>query len=506
MSETIAHPFSTATGTDVRVRFCPSPTGTPHVGLIRTALFNWAYARHTGGTFIFRIEDTDPARDTEESFVQLLDALRWLRLDWDEGVEVGGPHAPYRQSERYDIYRDVIEQLKASGHIYESFATGEEIEVRNVALGRDPKAGYDNFERDLTEEKKAAFRAEGRSPALRLKVPDTDISFDDLVRGEITFPAGSFSDFVVVRPNGHPLYPFVNPVDDAMMGVTHVLRGEDLLSSTPRQIALYHALIDIGLATFVPRFGHMPYVMGEGNKKLSKRDPESNLFHHRARGFVPEGLVNYLSLLGWSLSSDRDVFTIDEMIAAFDVVDVLPNPARFDLKKAESLNGDHIRLLEPADFAARVIPYLVAAGDVSEPLSEVQQAILEAAAPLVQERIALLGEAPGMLGFLFIGGDSLVYQPDALASLPKNAREILAASTAALLDIPEAEWTHDRVHTSLTETLIDGLALKPRVAFGPLRVAVSGRRISPPLFESMEILGKAESVLRLARLAATTPE
>jgi glutamyl-tRNA synthetase len=506
MSDTIAHPFSTATGTDVRVRFCPSPTGTPHVGLIRTALFNWAYARHTGGTFIFRIEDTDPARDTEESFVQLLDALRWLRLDWDEGVEVGGPHAPYRQSERYDIYRDVIEQLKASGHIYESFATGEEIEVRNVALGRDPKAGYDNFERDLSDEKKAAFRAEGRSPALRLKVPDTDISFDDLVRGEITFPAGSFSDFVVVRPNGHPLYPFVNPVDDAMMGVTHVLRGEDLLSSTPRQIALYHALIDIGLATFVPRFGHMPYVMGEGNKKLSKRDPESNLFHHRARGFVPEGLVNYLSLLGWSLSSDRDVFTIDEMIAAFDVVDVLPNPARFDLKKAESLNGDHIRLLEPADFAARVIPYLVAAGDVTEPLSEVQQAILEAAAPLVQERIALLGEAPGMLGFLFIGGDSLVYQPDALASLPKNTMEILAASTAALLDIPEVEWTHDRVHTTLTETLIDGLALKPRVAFGPLRVAVSGRRISPPLFESMEILGKAESVLRLARLAASTLE
>ncbi|HSP52791.1 MAG TPA: glutamate--tRNA ligase [Cryobacterium sp.] len=506
MSETIAHPFSTATGTDVRVRFCPSPTGTPHVGLIRTALFNWAYARHTGGTFIFRIEDTDPARDTEESFVQLLDALRWLRLDWDEGVEVGGPHGPYRQSERYDIYRDVIEQLKESGHIYESFATGEEIEVRNVALGRDPKAGYDNFERDLSEEKKAAFRAEGRSPALRLKVPDTDISFDDLVRGEITFPAGSFSDFVVVRPNGHPLYPFVNPVDDAMMGVTHVLRGEDLLSSTPRQIALYHALIDIGLATFVPRFGHMPYVMGEGNKKLSKRDPESNLFHHRARGFVPEGLVNYLSLLGWSLASDRDVFTIEEMIAAFDVVDVLPNPARFDLKKAESLNGDHIRLLDPADFATRVIPYLVAAGNVTEPLSEVQQAILEAAAPLVQERIALLGEAPGMLGFLFIGGDSLVYQPDALASLPKNSQVILAASTDALLDIPEAEWTHDRVHTTLTETLIDGLALKPRVAFGPLRVAISGRRISPPLFESMEILGKAESVLRLTRLAASTLE
>ncbi len=176
-------------------------------------------------------------------------------------------------------------------------------------------------------------------------MPDTDLSFDDLVRGEITFPAGSFTDFVVVRPNGAPLYTFVNPVDDALMGITHVLRGEDLLSSTPRQIALYHALIEIGVTTFIPRFGHLPYVMGEGNKKLSKRDPESNLFHHRDRGFIPEGLVNYLSLLGWSLSHDRDVFSIDEMTAAFDVVDVNPNPARFDLKKAESINGDHIRLL-----------------------------------------------------------------------------------------------------------------------------------------------------------------
>jgi glutamyl-tRNA synthetase len=506
MSETTEHPFSTATGADVRVRFCPSPTGTPHVGLIRTALFNWAYARHTGGTFIFRVEDTDPARDTEESYLQLLDALRWLRLDWDEGVDVGGPNAPYRQSQRYDIYRDVIEKLKVSGHLYESFATGEEIELRNVSLGRDPKTGYDNFERDLTEEQKAAYRAEGRQPALRLKVPEGDTSFDDLVRGEITFPAGSFSDFVLVRPNGHPLYPFVNPVDDALMGVTHVLRGEDLLSSTPRQIALYHALIDIGLTTFIPRFGHLPYVMGEGNKKLSKRDPESNLFHHRARGFIPEGLVNYLSLLGWSLSSDRDIFSIDEMVAAFDVADVLPNPARFDLKKAESINGDHIRLLDAADFADRVVPYLVAAGDVSEPLSAADQAILTAAAPLVQERIALLGEAPGMLGFLFTAGDKLVYQEDARGSLPQNAREILTASSAALANIPETEWNTEHVHSTLTGTLIDGLGLKPRVAFGPLRVAVSGRRVSPPLFESMEILGKNESVARLDRLASTLVE
>ncbi|GAB3120918.1 glutamate--tRNA ligase [Glaciibacter psychrotolerans] len=503
MSETISHPFSTATGTDVRVRFCPSPTGTPHVGLIRTALFNWAYARHTGGKLIFRIEDTDAARDSEESFGQILEGLRWLNLDWDEGVDAGGPHGPYRQSERSDIYRDVIAQLVASGHIYESFATGEEIEARNVSLGRDPKMGYDNFERDLTSEQKAAYRAEGRSPALRLRVPDEDLSFDDLVRGEITFPAGSFSDFVVVRPNGHPLYPFVNPVDDALMGVTHVLRGEDLLSSTPRQIALYHALIDIGLATFVPRFGHLPYVMGEGNKKLSKRDPSSNLFHHRDRGFIPEGLVNYLALLGWSLTHDRDVFSIDEMIAAFDVENVNPNPARFDLKKAESINGDHIRLLDTADFAERTIPYLVAAGVLSEPLTDEQRAVLSAAAPLVQERIALLGEAPAMLGFLFRPGADLVHEADARASLPQNAGEILDASAAALGDIPESEWNTERVHVTLTEALIETLALKPRVAFGPLRVAISGRKVSPPLFESMEILGKTESLARLARLSDT---
>ena len=503
MSETTVHPFSTATGTDVRVRFCPSPTGTPHVGLIRTAMFNWAYARHTGGKLIFRIEDTDAARDSEESFGQIIEGLRWLHLDWDEGVEIGGPHGPYRQSERYSIYRDVIEQLTASGHIYESFATGEEIEARNVSLGRDPKMGYDNFERDLSAEQRAAYRAEGRVPALRLRVPDTELSFDDMVRGEITFPAGSFSDFVVVRPNGHPLYPFVNPVDDALMGVTHVLRGEDLLSSTPRQIALYHALIDIGLATFVPRFGHLPFVLGDKNKKMSKREPESNLFHHRDRGFIPEGLINYLALLGWSISHDRDVFSLDELVAAFDVVDVNPNPARFDIKKAESINGDHIRLLERADFAQRVIPYLVAAGVVSEPLTSVEQAILTAAAPLIQERIALLGEAPGMLGFLFVTSGDLVHETDALASLPQNASDILDAAGTALLNIPDTEWTHERVHTVLTETLVDGLGLKPRVAFGPLRVAVSGRRVSPPLFESMEILGKAESVARLGRLSST---
>ena len=490
--------FSSATGSDVRVRFCPSPTGTPHVGLIRTALFNWAYARHTGGTMVFRIEDTDQARDSEESFHQVLDALRWLGIDWDEGVETGGPHEPYRQSQRGEIYAEVIEKLRTSGHLYESYLTPDEVEARNLAADRDPKMGYDNSERSLSEEQKVAYRAQGREPALRLRVPDTDLSFVDLVRGEITFPAGSFVDFVVVRPNGQPLYTFVNPVDDALMGVTHVLRGEDLLSSTPRQIALYHALIEIGVATAIPQFGHLPYVMGEGNKKLSKRDPESNLFHHRDRGFIPEGLLNYLSLLGWSLAPDRDVFTMDEMTAAFDVSDVNPNPARFDVKKAESINGDHVRQLSIDDFVERSIPYCSGAGLFNDVPRPSERALLAAAAPLVQERVSLLGEVPGMVAFLFTADDDLEIEADARASLSDDAAAVLDAGLAALEPLDPFEPA--AIEEALRDALVDGLGLKPRIAFGALRVAVSGRRVSPPLFESMQLLGRDSTLARVRAL------
>lgn len=502
MSAFASLPFSTATGSDVRVRFCPSPTGTPHVGLVRTALFNWGYARHTGGTFVFRIEDTDAARDSEESYEQIIEALTWLGLNWDEGIGVGGPNEPYRQSQRTDIYLDIVERLKAAGHLYESYSTAEEIDARNDANGRARQLGYDNFDRDLTEEQRAAFRAEGREPALRLRVPDVELGFTDLVRGDITFPIGSTTDFVVVRPNGAPLYTLVNPVDDALMGVTHVLRGEDLLSSTPRQIALYLALIDIGVTTCIPRFGHLPYVMGEGNKKLSKRDPESNLFHHRDRGFVPEGLLNYLALLGWGFSADRDVFSRDEFASAFDVENVNPNPARFDLKKAEAINGDHIRALDPADFAARIVPYLAAAGLVDAEPSPAHAALIASAAPLIQERTNLLGEAPGMLGFLFTATESLAHEEDALAMLGANAVEVLSAARASLERIPGERWIAAEIEEALRGALIDGLGLKPRDAFGPVRVAASGRRVSPPLFESLELLGPVDTLARIDRLAA----
>jgi glutamyl-tRNA synthetase len=497
----ITAPFSTATGTDVKVRFCPSPTGTPHVGLIRTALFNWAYARHTGGTFLFRIEDTDAERDSEESFDMILDALGWLGLNWDEGVNVGGPAEPYRQSERTHIYQEVVEKLKASGHIYESYLTGEEIDERNKAAGRAVQLGYDNSERNSTDEERAAYKAQGRSPALRLRVPDVDITFTDLVRGEITFPAGSFPDFVVVRPNGQPLYTLVNPVDDALMGVTHVLRGEDLLSSTPRQIALYNAMFEAGITKFIPQFGHLPYVMGEGNKKLSKRDPQANLFHHRDRGFIPEGLLNYLALLGWGLSADQDIFTMDELAAAFDVKNVNPNPARFDQKKADAINASHIRLLSPEDFKSRVVPYLQSVGIVGVTLSAKENDILDAACPLIQERVTVLSEAPELLSFLFKTVDQIKIDEDALAGMPENVAEVLAAAVAALQDINENDFKTEAVQNALNTALIEVLELKPRFAFGPLRTGISGRRISPPLFESMEILGKSETIARLEAFA-----
>ncbi len=482
----------------VRVRFCPSPTGTPHVGMVRTALFNWAYAKHTGGTFVFRIEDTDAARDSEESYGQIIEAMKWLGLDWDEGIDVGGPHGPYRQSQRGDIYAEVIEKLKAGGHIYESYSNAEEIEARHRAAGRDPKLGYDGYDRDLTEEQIAEFKAQGREPVWRVRMPDEDITFTDMVRGDITFKAGSVPDFVVVRANGQPLYTLVNPVDDALMGITHVLRGEDLLSSTPRQIVLYEHLKAIGVAERTPEFGHLPYVMGEGNKKLSKRDPESNLFHHRDNGFIPEGFINYLALLGWSIAADRDIFSVDELIEAFDIHDVLPNPARFDVKKATAINADHIRMLGVEDFAQRLVPYLQAAEVLPQEPSDEQLAVLKEAAPLVQTRMNLLSEAPDLLRFLFVSDDNFEFYEDGLKTLKDTAPQVLDQAIEALE--PITDWTTDTLHTALQESLVDKAGIKPRLAFGPLRVAVSGRRISPPLFESMEILGKDSSMFRLNKL------
>jgi glutamyl-tRNA synthetase len=483
----------------VRVRFCPSPTGNPHVGLVRTALYNWAFARHHGGTLVFRIEDTDAARDSEESYAQLLDAMRWLGFDWDEGPEVGGPYAPYRQSQRMDLYADVARKLLEAGHAYRCYCTADELEERRqAARAAGRPSGYDGHCRDLTPEQIDQYEREKRDAIVRFRMPDRTITFDDLVRGEISFTAENVADYGIVRANGAPLYTLVNPVDDALMGITHVLRGEDLLSSTPRQIALYEALGAIGVTDGrVPRFGHLPYVMGEGNKKLSKRDPQASLNLYRERGFLPEGLLNYLALLGWSLAEDRDFFTMAEMVEAFDLARVNGNPARFDLKKAEALNAQHLRALAPAEFVRRLIPYLAAAGlFAAEGPTDQQLDLLIAAAPLVQERMVTLGEVVGMLGFLFVRPEEFAVDPaDREKVLTADARPVLEESVKALEGL--AEFTPEAIQEALRAVLVEGLGIKPKLAFTPLRVAVTGRRVSPPLFESMELLGRDETLRRL---------
>ena len=474
----------------VRVRFCPSPTGTPHVGLVRTALFNWAYARHCEGTFVFRIEDTDAARDSEESYEAILDALRWLGLDWDEGPEIGGPHAPYRQSQRGELYRDVIAKLQQAGEAYLAYSTPEEVEARHLAAGRNPKLGYDNFDRHLTGAQRAEFAAQGRQPVLRLRMPEEDITWHDLVRGETTFAAATVPDFALTRASGDPLYTLVNPVDDALMRITHVLRGEDLLPSTPRQIALHRALIRIGVGEVIPQYAHLPTVLGDGTKKLSKRDPQSNLFLHRDRGFLPEGLLNYLALLGWGIADDRDVFSLPEMVRAFDVIDVNSNPARFDQKKADAINAEHIRMLEPADFATRLRVFFDAHGRDTG----LDNDGFATAAALVQTRVVVLSDGWEFLKFLNDG----VYAIDPKAGakeLTGDAVDVLDSALGALDGLPE--WTAGAIEEALKGALIDGLGLKPRKAFGPVRVAVTGAAVSPPLYESMELLGRGRSMHRL---------
>lgn len=469
--------------------------------MVRTALFNWAYARHTGGKLIFRIEDTDAARDSEESYQAIVESLEWLGLTWDEGINVGGPDAPYRQSQRMDIYAEALKKLIDAGYVYPAYSTTEEVKERHVAAGRDPQLGYDNFDRDLTDEQIAAFEAEGRKPVWRFKMPNKVWQWHDLVRGDMTFQPETQPDYVVARSNGAPLYTLVNPLDDAIMGITHTLRGEDLLSSTPRQLALYEALIDLGYAKQTPQFGHLPFVMGEGNKKLSKRDPESNLFNHRDAGIIPEGMINYLALLGWSLSADQDIFSVDEMVKAFDVNDVLGNPARFDEKKLLSINADHIRLLEPRDFANRLRAYLTEYTDFPADYDANKFAI---AADLVQTRIKTLGEAYGLLKFLIVSDDDLeLNEKAARKNLKDDAVQPLEEGIAALEGIDD--WSTANIEKALSEALIERLELKPRKAYGALRVAISGEQVSPPLFESMELLGKESTLNRLRKARAVTP-
>jgi glutamyl-tRNA synthetase len=486
----------------VRVRFAPSPSGDLHVGNIRTALYDWAFARHTGGTFVLRIEDTDQTRVTREYIDSATGTLRWLGLDWDEGPVVGGPYGPYRQSERLDLYAGWARRFLETGHAYHCYCTTEELAQRRAAAraGAAGPTGYDGHCRDLSPEQVAAYQGEGRKPVVRFRMPGGSTTFTDLVLGEVTVDHAHVPDFVLVRADGSPLYTLAVAVDDVLMKITHVVRGQDLLSSTPRQIAVYRGM-GVPAGEF-PVFAHLPYVLGKDGQRLSKRNGVVSVNWYTQEGFLPEAICNYLALLGWSPGENRESFTLAEMAAEFDLARVNKTAAQFDPAKLEAINGDKIRALDPADFAARITPFLRRAKLIADPVSEQEARLIEAGAPLIQERISRLTEAVDMLGFLFTGEADFTVDPgDAAKVLTPEAAPVLKAAEAALAEV--MPWTAESIKEALHRALVDGLGLRPRQAFAPVRVAVTGRKVSPPLYESIELLGRDRTLGRLAR--ALTP-
>jgi glutamyl-tRNA synthetase len=476
----------------VKVRFAPSPTGDLHVGNIRTALFDWAYARHTGGTFLFRIEDTDTTRVTDEYVQAAIDTLKWLGLNWDEGPEVGGDNGPYLQSQRLDIYAKWAQTFLDNKDAYHCYCSPDELEaVREAQRKANVAPGYNGHCRELTPEQIAAYKAEGRGAVVRMRMPEGTTTFTDEIRGDVTFDHAFVPDFVLVRADGSPLYTLAVAVDDILMKVTHVLRGEDLLSSTPRQIRVYQAM---GVAPEdYPVFAHLPFVMGQDNAKLSKRNGEVSIAWYRQAGYLPEAICNYLALLGWSPGDDRENITMAELCELFTVEKVHSSPARFDMKKLEAINGDNIRALTIDEFLSWSLPFLKDAGIITGTDSEV--ALVRSALPLIQERIVTLSEVPAMLAFLF----TTAFAVDE-ASAPKIAdAESKKILKRALSDLtPLASWDHASIEAVLRASLIEEMGLKPRIAFTALRIAATGSTISPPLFESMELLGKEVSLERIA--------
>ena len=479
------------TNKEIRVRFAPSPTGDLHVGNIRTALFDWAFARHTGGTFIFRIEDTDKERVTDEYIQRAIDTLKWLGLNWDEGPEVGGPNGPYLQSERLHIYKEWADKFLATGAAYHCYCSAEELEAeRERQRAANVAPGYGGTCRTLTSEQIAKHQSEGRKPVLRMRMDDGVTTFVDEIRGEVSFDHKYVPDFVLMRADGSPLYTLAVAVDDVLMNVTHVLRGEDLLSSTPRQIQVYKAM---GLKPEqYPTFAHLPFVMGQDNAKLSKRNGEVSIAWYREQGFLPEAICNYLALLGWSPGDDREDITMKELVELFEVHDVHSSPARFDMKKLEAINGDKIRALSAAEFLNWSLPFLKHAGVISGSPAELE--IVKKALPIIQERIVKLAEIPAMLKFLFV--EKLEIEAESKSKIQDEQSKNVLSRTLEVLE-PLDSWNHETIEAALREALIDELGLKPRIAFGAVRIAATGSHISPPLFESMELLGKEASISRI---------
>ncbi|MCL2492219.1 MAG: glutamate--tRNA ligase [Coriobacteriia bacterium] len=475
----------------VRVRFAPSPTGELHLGGARTAIYNWAFARNNDGVFMLRIEDTDPERSTPENTAQILRSMRWLGLDWDEGPEIGGAFGPYFQTERFDNYVAALEKLKDNGSVYPCFCTPDELTAkREAARKTGGYSGYDRTCRTLSLEDARRRIDAGEPHVWRLAIPldQEDITINDLVHGETVFPLTALDDYIVARTDGTPTYNFAASVDDTDMQITHVIRGDDHMSNTPKQ-----ALTIQALGAPLPQYAHLPMIWGPDGKKLSKRHGATSVEAYRDEGIVPEALLNYLALLGWSLDGETTVIDADTLTENFSMDRISKNPAIFDTAKLEWLNGVYLRDMEPAEFAPYMVEALAKEGlsDVGD--YEQRTEWFHELAPLVNERIKLTTEIVPMIGFLFV--DEVQIDESARAKVldKEGAREAVAAAREALADI---EWDLPSIESAL-QALPAQLDAKPRLVFQPLRVALTGTTISPPLFESMLLLGKEKTLKRL---------
>jgi glutamyl-tRNA synthetase len=479
----------------VRVRYAPSPTGSFHVGGARTALYNWLFARHTGGRFILRIEDTDRTRYRPDALADLLDGLRWLGLDWDEGPEVGGPFGPYTQSERLPIYQEHARRLVAKGEAYPCFCTPERLAaVREEQRRRGEAPGYDRACRELTRRQIAEYEAQGITPVIRLRVPlEGQTTIHDLIRGDITVDNHSLDDLILLKSDGFPTYHLANVVDDHLMEISHVMRGDEWIPSTPRHVLLYQAF-----GWDPPEFAHLPLILNPtGKGKLSKRKAKGPggedylvmVHEFRQAGYLPEAMFNFLALVGWAYSEQEDLFSREQAVASFDIARISKSPAVFSYDKLNWMNGVYIRQLPIEELAKRLVPVLAQAG------IRVSAAQAIKVAQLVRERITTLNDAPRLVDFAF--ADTIDYDPALLIQknmTPEDAMRALAAAHAALEAAPSfAEQALEEV----LRPLAGSLGLKAGQLFGTIRVAVTGRTVAPPLFGTLELVGREKVLARL---------
>ena len=487
---------------DVRVRFAPSPTGKLHIGGARTAIYNWAFARANGGTFILRIDDTDPTRSTDENTQIILRAMKWLGLDWDEGPDVGGPHAPYAQTERLDLYKQAAQKLWDEGHAYPCFCTKKQLEAdRKAAQERkDPFQGYQRRCRNLSREEAQARIDAGEPYVLRIKVPEDrgDVVIEDAVHGRVVFDAKELDDFVIFRSDGTPTYNFATVVDDAAMGITHVIRGDDHLSNTPRQVMVYEAL-----GAPVPVFAHISMILGADGKKLSKRHGATSVEEYRDAGYLSDAFVNYLALLGWSLDGETTVIPRDVLARKFSLDRISKNPATFDPKKLDWMNAEYINAMSDAEFARKILVPEVAKAGLLDEGSERLADWMEQLAAIVKPRTKMPADAAVVAAPVFATAETLVYDEKSVAKgLAKEGMgAVLDAARAALEAVPADGWTADVIDAAL-EPLPEALDLKKRVVFQAVRVAECGNMVSPPLGETMALIGKDDCLARIDRARA----